>query len=314
MRILINTQAPLQKYFLDALQEIGDILFMHRADDASLELWLKEAQIMICSGGSRADAALINSMPKLELISVYGTGYDGVDVKSCQDRGILVTNTPGVMKDDVADTAVALLLNTVREFPAAYRHLKSGRWLTRAKAITPAFTGMRVGIAGMGAIGREIASRLHNGFRCEIAYFARHNHSLPYTYYSSLKDLASWAQALISVLPGGSSTFHIIDKEVIDALGPDGYLVNVGRGSNVDTVALEQALAANRLSGCGLDVFEREPLLPHGLLRFDNALLLPHVASATYASRDAMADLVLANVRSYLLDKSVKTCVKELER
>lgn len=313
MRLLINTMAPLQQWFLDSLAKIGECKRIDKLDDDNRQDFLGSAEVMVCSGGSRAPETLIDEMPNLKIIAVYGTGYDGVDVKHCKARGIIVTNTPAVMKDDVADTAVALLLNIAREFPSAHKHVVTGGWLKGPCPLTTRVTNMRVGIAGMGAIGQEIASRLKNGFRCEIGYYARHQNSdLPYTFYSSIKDLALWAQALILVLPGGRTTFHLVDEEVLKALGRDGFLVNIGRGSLVDTKALIKVLANKELKGCGLDVFEREPVLPYELLKHENVCVLPHVGSATFESRDAMAHLVLENIEGFLSKGQAVTAVPEL--
>lgn len=313
MRLLINTMAPLQQWFLDSLAKLGECKRVDKLNDDNRQDFLGSAEVMVCSGGSRAPASLIDEMPNLKIIAVYGTGYDGVDIKHCKERGIIVTNTPAVMKDDVADTAVALLLNIAREFPRAHNHVASGKWLKGPCPLTTRVTNMRVGIAGMGAIGQEIASRLKNGFRCEIGYYARHqNTDLTYSFYSSIKDLALWAQALILVLPGGKATFHLVDADVLQALGKDGFLVNVGRGSLVDTKALIKALANKQLKGCGLDVFEREPILPHELLTHENVCVLPHVGSATFESRDAMASLVLENIKGFINNGQALTVVAEL--
>lgn len=313
MRLLINTMAPLQQWFLDSLAKLGECKRVDKLNDDNRQDFLGSAEVMVCSGGSRAPASLIDEMPNLKIIAVYGTGYDGVDIKHCKERGIIVTNTPAVMKDDVADTAVALLLNIAREFPRAHKHVASGGWLKGPCPLTTRVTNMRVGIAGMGAIGQEIALRLKNGFRCEIGYYARHqNTDLPYIFYSSIKDLALWAQALILVLPGGKATFHLVDADVLQALGKDGFLVNVGRGSLVDTKALIKALANKQLKGCGLDVFEREPILPHELLKHENVCVLPHVGSATFESRDAMASLVLENIKAFINNGQALTVVAEL--
>ncbi len=313
MRILINTLAPLQQWFLDSLAKIGECKRIDKLNDDDRKDFLESAEVMVCSGGSRAPSSLIDEMPSLKIISVYGTGYDGVDVKHCQKRGIVVTNTPAVMKDDVADTAVALLLNIAREFPKGNDHVRNGGWLKGPCPLTTRVTNMKVGIAGMGAIGQEIALRLQNGFRCEIGYYARHqNTNLSYTFYNSIKDLATWAQALILVLPGGKATFHLIDEEVLKALGRDGFLINVGRGSLVDTQALIKTLANKELKGCGLDVFEREPILPYELIKHENVVVLPHVGSATFESRDAMANLVLENIQGFLENGHAVTIVPEL--
>ena len=314
MRILINTLAPLQKWFLDELKALGETAFLHKLASPQKTEFLKDAVLMVCSGGSRADAELLKAMPKLKLITVYGTGYDGIALDECRQRGIAVTNTPGVMKEDVADTACALLLNCARRFPQAYRHIKSGAWLKSSFELSTSLHGMRTGIAGMGAIGKEIARKLSLGFSCEIAYFARHEQKdLPYRFFNDLTKLASWAQALILILPGGKSTFHIVNDAVLKALGPEGLLINVGRGSLVDTRALIKALDENIIGGCGLDVFEREPCMPAELLRQERALLLPHAGSATLYSRDAMATCVLDNIKEFLQNGRTKTLVPQLK-
>lgn len=310
--LLINTKAWLEDSFVRELRAMGNCGVLHLLEGGERQKYLERSELMVCSGGSKAPRDLIESMPRLRQISVYGVGYDGIDVKACRERGIMVTNTPGVMKEDVADTAVGLLLNCARRLTEAHKYVESGAWMKGPMPLSFRISGMRVGIAGMGRIGLEAARRFE-AFGCPVAYFATHRHEdLPYEYFDSLVGLAAWARALILILPGGPSTFHICDAGVLKALGPKGFLVNVGRGSLVDQRALIAALDDGTIAGCGLDVFENEPCLPPELINRGNVALCPHAGSATFETRGAMADMVLMNLRAYLAGKAVPTPVPEL--
>lgn len=310
--LLINTKAWLEESFKQELAQLGHCGTLHLLAGEERQLFLNKAELMVCSGGSRADRTLIESMPSLKIISVYGVGYDGIDIEACKERGIIVTNTPGVMKEDVADTAVGLLLNCARRFIECHKYVEQGHWLEGPISLSHRISGMRVGIAGMGHIGKEIAKRF-TAFGSPIGYFASHRHEdLSYTYYPSLLDLATWAQALILILPGGTGTFHICDAKVLKALGPQGYLINVGRGSLVDQDALVTALSEHTIAGCGLDVFESEPCLPKALVNRPNVALCPHAGSATIETRQAMADGVLQNLRAFIQGAQPLTIVPEL--
>lgn len=259
------------------------------------------------------DAAFIDALPNLEIIGNYGVGYDGIDAVHAGRKGVMVTNTPDVLTEEVADTAIGLLLNTLREFPKAESWLREGKW--RSVGSYP-FTrgtlrGRMVGIFGMGRIGQAIARRLE-AFGVSIAY---HNRSpvegMSYAYYPSLLELARNVDTLICVAPGGAATYKAINAEVLAALGPKGVFINIGRGSTVDEDALVAALADETILAAGLDVFADEPNVPEGLLKAQNASLLPHVGSASQHTRRAMADLVVDNLESWFAGKGALTPVAE---
>ncbi|KQO75773.1 2-hydroxyacid dehydrogenase [Rhizobium sp. Leaf262] len=259
------------------------------------------------------NAAWMDALPKLEVIANFGVGYDGVDVKHAASRGIIVTNTPDVLNDEVADTTIALLINTVRRLYQAETHLRQGKWVSEGPfALSPfSLRNRKVGLFGMGRIGQEIAKRLEP-FKVEIGYHTRSQRSeLPYAYYASLKEMAQDVDVLICIVPGTPQTHKAIDAEILQALGPNGVFINVGRGSSVDEDALLKALQDGTLGAAGLDVFYEEPKVPEGFLSLPNATLLPHVASASVPTRNAMADLVADNVLGWLGDKKVVTPVPE---
>jgi lactate dehydrogenase-like 2-hydroxyacid dehydrogenase len=246
----------------------------------------------------RFPASLIERLPKLEVIGSFGVGYDGVDVKAAAAHGIVVTNTPDVLNDEVADTTIALLLNTLRQFFFAERYLREGRWEKEgAFPLSPlSLKGRKVGIHGLGRIGLEIASRLAP-FKVEIAYHTRRPRTdVPYAYHDSLVGLAAAVDILISIVPSTPQTNGAINAAVLEALGSNGVLINVGRGSTVDEPALIAALQKGTIAAAGLDVFADEPRVPQALIDLPNVSLLPHVASASVPTRDAMADLVVDNL------------------
>ena len=252
--------------------------------------------------GSHFDVprALIERLPKLEIVANFGVGYDGIDLKCAAERGIVVTNTPDVLTEEVADTALGLLLMTVRELSAAERHLRAGKWPKANYPLTAATMRDRtVGIVGLGRIGLAIARRL-DAMLVPVAYHARHKRKgVTYRYYADLRAMAADVDTLIIVLPGNESTRHIVNAAILKALGPNGVLVNVGRGIAVDEAALIAALKGETILAAGLDVFENEPRVPAELIALRNAVLLPHVGSASVYTRDAMGQLVVDNLMNW---------------
>ncbi|RUU14138.1 2-hydroxyacid dehydrogenase, partial [Mesorhizobium sp. M6A.T.Ca.TU.002.02.2.1] len=239
------------------------------------------------------NAALMDALPNLEIIANFGVGYDSVDVRHAARRGIMVTNTPDVLTEEVADTALGLLINTVRDLPRAETWLRDGSWKRNGNYPLSRLTlrGRSVGIFGMGRIGLAIARRLE-AFGLPIAYHNRRQvEGLPYDYHQTLKGLAEAVDTLISVAPGGASTEKAVNAEILSALGPNGVFVNIGRGSTVDDAALAAALANGTIAAAGLDVFADEPNVPPALLAAPSTSLLPHVGSASEHTRRAMADL-----------------------
>ena len=269
-----------------------------------------DVTVIVCNGRPGVDAALMDSLPQLRAIVNFGAGYDAIDVTAARDRGIGVSNTPDVLNDTVADTALGLILDTLRRFPAADRYVRAGLWATDGPfPYTRDLTGSRVGILGLGRIGSAIATRLR-GFDCAIAYHNRHEiPDSPYRYAASPAELAADVDVLVVVTAGGPDTAHLVDREVLSALGPDGYLINVARGSVVDQDVLIEFLEQGRLAGAGLDVYAAEPDVPVRLWELDNVVLLPHMGSATARTRTAMATLAMRNLEEFLASGQLVTPV-----
>lgn len=255
----------------------------------------------VTSGRTGVDGALMSALPQLGAVVNFGVGYDTTDVDTATARGIVVSNTPDVLTDCVADTAVGLLIDTMRQFSAADRYLRAGRWPVDGNyPLTRQVSNTRVGIVGLGRIGGAIAKRL-SAFGCTISYHNRNRVvDSPYRYVGSAVELARDVDALVVAAAGGSATRALVDTAVLDALGPDGYLINIARGSVIDEPALVAALRDGRVAGAGLDVFLDEPNVPIELLRMDNVVLLPHVGSGTVQTRAAMEELTLRNLDSFL--------------
>lgn len=258
-------------------------------------------------------ADLIDALPALEIVSSFGVGYDGVDARHAAGRNVMVTHTPDVLTDEVADTTIALLLNTLRGFPRAENWLRAGRWGREGSHPLSPMTlrGRTVGIFGMGRIGQAIAHRL-DAFGVVVAYHNRNPlQGETRAWYDSLVGLAEAVDTLICAAPGGEGTKHAVNAAVLRALGPQGVFINIGRGSSVDEAALIAALADGTIAAAGLDVFEDEPNVPQALLDLPNACLLPHVASASVHTRRAMADLVADNLVSWFEAGRAITSVPE---
>lgn len=252
------------------------------------------------SARAAVSARVIDALPRLRLIANFGVGYDNVDVAEASRRGIVVSNTPDVLTDAVADLAAFLVVDVLRGITAADRFVRSGAWARGEKfPLTRDVRGAVVGVLGLGRIGGAAAERLE-AFGAEVHYHSRSPKDVAWTYHSSPGELASASDVLVVLTPGGAGTEHLVDAAVLDALGPEGYLVNVARGSVVDEVALVAALEDGRIAGAGLDVFADEPHVPEALLARDDVVLLPHVGSATTQTREAMGRVVLDNVDAFL--------------
>jgi lactate dehydrogenase-like 2-hydroxyacid dehydrogenase len=269
-------------------------------------------RVVVATGPhTRIDAAFLSRFPQLQLVSSFGVGYDHVDVAWAREHGVIVTHTPGVLDAEVADTALALTLAAVRKLPQAERYLREGRWLTAPYPLTASLQGRTMGILGLGRIGREIAKRA-TAFGLEVVYHGRKaQDDAPYLYYPTLKGMAEACNILVVVAPGGAATRHLVNAEILAALGPDGVLVNVARGTLVDEAALIEALKNNTILAAGLDVFEKEPRVPAALLQLDNVVVLPHVGSASIRTRLAMANLVVDNALSWISGAGPLTPVPE---
>jgi lactate dehydrogenase-like 2-hydroxyacid dehydrogenase len=285
----------------------------HDALDAVVDEAGSRIRGMARGGHFPIDRDLIDRLPALEIIANFGVGYDGIDLKRCAERGIVVTNTPDVLTEEVADTALGLLLMTVRELSAAERHLRAGKWEREGDyRLTPATMRNRtVGIAGLGRIGLAIARRL-DAMGVPVVYHTRRERpGIPYRHYPDLEAMAAAADILLVVLPGTPETRGAVGADVLRALGPDGILINIGRGSVVDEAALIEALRAGTIRAAGLDVFAHEPHVPEALLGFDNVVLLPHVGSGSVFTRNAMGQLMIDNLKSWFEDGKPLTPVPE---
>ncbi|MEU4190498.1 2-hydroxyacid dehydrogenase [Kribbella sp. NPDC026611] len=303
---------PMNPAVADDLDGVCELIKLWELDDPDAVLDARRDEIVaVAAGGGLIDGAFLDRLPAVRIVASFGVGYDRIDAAAAAERGVVVTNTPGVLDAEVADTAMGLLLMTARELPQAERYLRDGKWQTGAYPLTPVtLSGRRMGILGLGRIGQAIADRAAP-FGISIAYHNRHEKDVPYPYYPSLVDLAHAVDILMIVIPGGDSTRHLVDAEVLKALGPTGILINVARGSIVDEQALVDALRTNTILSAGLDVFEHEPTPHPDLLTLPNTVLLPHVGSATTPTRNAMAALVAANLKSWFNSNTALTPVPE---
>jgi hydroxypyruvate reductase len=284
---------------------------LHAADAAAFAMVAPSVRAIAASGESRVDAALIGQLPALEIISVMGVGYDGIDVAAAKARGVTVTHTPGVLNDDVADLALALMLAWARQVARADRFVRAGQWPSGPLPLGRKVSGARLGLVGIGRIGQAIAQRAA-AFGMHIAYTARSARpELAYRYFASAAALAAESDYLVVITPGGAATRKLVDAEVLAALGAKGCLVNIARGSVVDEAALIAALQAGTIAGAALDVFENEPNVPQALREMDNVVLTPHIGSATAQTRQAMADLAFANLRAHFAGEGLPSPVPE---
>ncbi len=296
------------------LQALNAHFEVHTCDPESEPQWQALApHIVGLAGGGESviPGALLAQLPALKVVSIFGVGYDGVDVATALARGVPVTHTPGVLTDDVADLALGLVLSVARQIPLADQHVRQGRWPQGALPLGRKVSGARMGIVGLGRIGQAIARRAL-AFGMSVAYTARsEKKDSGFAFYPSAAALAAQVDFLVVITPGGAGTRHLINAEVLQALGPQGYLVNVARGSVVDEAALVQALADGTIAGAALDVYADEPHVPPALWAMKQVVLTPHMASATHQTRQAMADLALANMRAGTAGQPLLTPVPE---
>jgi lactate dehydrogenase-like 2-hydroxyacid dehydrogenase len=291
---------------------------VHRLVDAKdRDAFLKEIAprvraMAVSVSADRIGAELMSKLPQLEIVSTFAVGYDHVDVKWAAEHGITVTNTPKVLNEEVADTAIGLILCTVREFPQAERYLRAGKWLKAGYPLTKATLRDRtVGMVGMGAIGQAIARRL-DAMKVPVVYHSRRPAAgVNYQHYPKLVDMARDADILVVITPGGAATKNLINAEVLKALGPEGILINMARGSVVDEPALIEALRNKTIMSAGLDVFVNEPEVPAELVAMENVVLFPHLGSASVYTRTQMDQLVVDNIVAWAAGKGPLTPVPE---
>ena len=297
---------------MEALQRVYTVHERtHELDPSAFAALAPSIVGIAASGESKVSAELLAQLPAVRVVSVFGVGYDGVDAKAAVARGVPVTHTPDVLTDDVADLAMGLVLSVARLIPQADVHVRAGRWPAGIMPLGRKVSGARIGIVGLGRIGNAIARRA-KAFDMAISYTARtEKPGSGYTYYPTASALAAEVDFLVVITPGGAGTRHLINAEVLAALGPQGYLVNVARGSVVDEAALVSALQNGVIAGAALDVFANEPNVPAELWGMPNVVLTPHMASATRQTRQAMADLAFANMKAGLEGQPLLTPVPE---
>jgi lactate dehydrogenase-like 2-hydroxyacid dehydrogenase len=313
---LLNT-GPMMDLINDGVAEHFTVHGLHESNDRAA-LFAKTGHEIsaLCTGshtGVKTDAAMLDRLPNLKIIGNFGVGYDTIDIAEAKRRGIIITNTPEVLSEEVADTAIGLLLGTIREFYEAEKWLREGRWSRQGDyRLTPASLRDRsIGIMGMGRIGRAIGRRLE-AFDRPISYYARNRQpALPYRFYADLLAMAGDVDTLIAILPGGPATSNLVNAAVLEALGPRGIFINVARGSVVDETALIAALKSRKILRAGLDVFATEPNINPAFLALDNVTLVPHIGSASLHTRGRMGQLVVDNLVAFATGKPPLTPVPE---
>jgi lactate dehydrogenase-like 2-hydroxyacid dehydrogenase len=296
---------------------IAERLPLHRLWlEADPDAWLAKQGLRLRALASNGhqfpiDAGFMSRLPRLEIVASFGVGYEHIDAEWAGEHGIIVTHTPGVLDDEVADIAMALTIMAVRRLPQAERFLRAGEWPESSFPLTASLNGRTMGILGLGRIGKAIARRAQS-FGLDIVYHGRRPQAdVPHRFYPSLTEMAKACDILMVAAPGGPETRRLVDAEVLRALGPDGVLINIARGTLVDEQALIEALRAGTILAAGLDVYENEPNVPAELIALDNAVLLPHVGSASVKTRRAMADCVVDNLVAWSEDKPPLTPVPE---
>jgi len=306
------TVARLAPFLMEPLQHAFNVHDrLHEQDAAAFERIAPRIRAICGSGESKVSAELIARLPALEIISIMGVGYDGVDVAAAKARGVMVGHTPDVLNDDVADLALALMLNIARRIPQADAYVRAGKWPGGPMPLARKMSGARLGVVGMGRIGQAIAQRAL-AFGMSVAYTARSAKAeLPFAFHPTPQALAAASDFLVVITPGGAATRKLIDADVLRALGPNGYLVNVARGSVVDETALIAALQQGTIAGAALDVFENEPNVPEALRVLDNVVLVPHIGSATTQTRHAMAARAFANLEAHFAGQPLPSAVPE---
>jgi lactate dehydrogenase-like 2-hydroxyacid dehydrogenase len=305
--------SPTMPLIMDGISAAFNTHKLFEQADPDAFLKASAGSIRAIAGGNkkRMDDAYFSQFPRLEFVSSFGVGYDGVDAEWCGKNGIIVSNTPDVLTDEVADLAMGLLLSTIRQLPQSDAFLRRGEWLKGNFPLTTTLRGRTMGILALGRIGKAIAERAE-AFGVKIVYHGRKpQESVKYPYFASLTEMARSVDILMSVAPGGAGTRHLINAEVLAALGPEGIVINVGRGTVVDEEALIRALNAKTILGAGLDVFEDEPRVPQALIDIPHVVLLPHVGSASHHTRNLMGQLVVDNLLSWFSGKGPITPVPE---
>jgi hydroxypyruvate reductase len=286
---------------------------VHELDDLKDPTALSRVRAIVGGGETRMGAELFDRCPQAKVVSCFGVGYDGVDTQAAVQRGIIVGHTPDVLNDEVADLGLGLMLCVARQIPQADQYVRSGRWAQAPFPLQPKLTGARLGLVGMGRIAKAIAKRAQ-AFSMQIAYTARSAKAdLPYEFVPGVKELAARSDFLLAITPGGEGTKGIINAEVLQALGPKGFFINIARGTVADQPALLDALKNGTIAGAGLDVFYDEPRIDPAFFTLPNVVLTPHMASGTFETRRAMADRLLDNLSAGLDGKKMPSAVPECQ-
>lgn len=309
MKQKVLKQAGLPDALTHELRERYDLCELSQMTDTDFAAVASEITVVVTNGEAVVTREFMRSLPALKLIAVFGVGYDGVDVPAARDFNVAVTHTPGVLTDDVADLAIGLMLATSRQIVAAQRFIEQGNWSSGSFQWTRKVSGKRLGILGMGRIGQAIARRA-SAFDMDITYSNRTEITgLPWRYIADIQALAQGCDFLMICVPGGAETKAIINQAVLAALGAQGILINISRGSVIDEVALIHALDNHEIAGAGLDVFAHEPQVPVALQQRDNVVITPHMASATWETRREMSQLVMANINAWFAGEPLVTPV-----
>jgi lactate dehydrogenase-like 2-hydroxyacid dehydrogenase len=291
-----------------ALAERYTVHKLHEAADKDALLAEVRDRVRAIAGGN-AGPELMDKLPKLEIIANFGVGYDSIDTKAARARNIRVTNTPNVLNDAMAEITIGLMVALARRLPQGDQYVRQGKWTAGSFPLQSELNGKTLGILGLGRIGKEIAARAQ-AMRMRVVYHGRHKQANePYVYYDKLVDMARDADWLVLIAPGGKSTDKIVNRDVLTALGPDGYLVNMGRGTLVDEPALVEMLKSGGIAGAALDVFETEPNVPEALFGLDNVVLSPHQGSATHQTRYKMGALVVQNLEAHFAGEPLPSAV-----
>lgn len=298
MRIVSFFPNPLPAPLAQGLSDIAEVVFWSELTEEQKQS-LQDVQIVVTSPTVKMDKALFDLLPNLKMAASLGVGFDKVDLEEVKRRGIVFANSPTATSDDVADFAWALLCALSRQIPQAFNHAREKLRTFSGFPLTRRITGKKLGVAGLGHIGREIARRAE-GFKMTIGYTDLKAHEGKYQKFENLTDLARWCDYLVLAMPGGASTHHIVSKEVLEALGAEGFLINIGRGELIDTNALIEALKEKRIAGAAIDVFEGEPAINPELCGIDNLIITPHVASSTFEARDSVGEQALENIQAFL--------------
>lgn len=312
MKTQLLQHAFLPEILTEALSQDYELVDYHSLTPEELDARAEDFTVLLTNGEDTVDRALIESLPHLEFIADFGVGFDGIDLRAAGDHGVAVSNTPGVLTDDVADLALGLILSVARQIPAAEEFIAEGGWQADSYRWTRKVSGSRIGIIGLGRIGSAVARRAA-AFDMEISYTDRA--ALPgveYSFVEDIHELARRSDFLVVCAPGGDSTRGLIDAGVLEALGSEGYLVNVARGAVVDEPALVQAIEDGAIAGAALDVFAHEPAVPAALQGRPNVVVTPHMASATWQTRREMSRLVKENVDAWLGSHTLVTPVPTL--